>query len=121
MTIFYEIEGNIGFAYEKRVRLEITNTAGAVVLNKKDLELAVGRELSTTWDGSGNTNAYNSYVYGLHKAVVVLELDRDGEEEPENIKWEGVYRSDDGELEPHDITVDSEPVADAGDRSGRSS
>ena len=115
LTIFYEIEGNIGFAYEKRVRLEITNTAGAVVLNKKDLELAVGRELSTTWDGSGNTNAYNSYVYGLHKAVVVLELDRDGEEEPENIKWEGVYRSDDGELEPHDITVDSEPVADAGD------
>ena len=115
ITIFYEIEGNIGFAYQKRVRLEIRNEAGEPVLNKKDLQFAVGRELSTTWNGVGNTNKYSSYVYGLHRAVIILELDRDAEVETEADEWEEIYRSDDGDLDPHDITVDSHPVADAGE------
>ena len=114
LTIFYEIEGNVAFAYQKRVRLEIRNADGELVLHKEDLQFAVGRELSTTWDGRGNTNKYSSYVYSLHRAVVILELDRDADVESEALEWEDEYRSDDGDLEPHDITVDSYPVADAG-------
>ena len=111
-TIYYQVTGGGSGVtiFRTRVSLEIdddqdwtTNPAHRVILGE-DL---YGTGLATTWDGKGTGNQ----LYGVWNAQIKVDIDFDKTKpEPEAQEWEQTYRS--GFLP---ITVDSYPVADAGE------